>query len=281
MPPADTCATSASVAHSRSRTWSAWSGASIRGACTSTTATRSFSLACRCTSSAATPWVCRRCASPRAAAGSCSLPTRAISTPTWSRSGRFPSSGRSRKWSTATGACARSPTRRSTSFPGTILWCSSDIRRRQRRCRVSSRGSTSTGPPVSFDFDVPVDRAGTWSLRWDRHAGEDVIPLWVADSDFRAPPQVLHALNARVEHGILGYTLPPDELRKAIVERLRSRYGWAVEPSWIVFLPGVVPGLHIAARRLIAPDERVLVPTPVYQHFKRAVELAPRPHSDV
>lgn len=134
---------------------------------------------------------------------------------------------------------------------------------------------------MRFNFDVPVDRAGTWSLRWDRHAGEDVIPLWVADSDFRAPPQVLDALHARVEHGILGYTLAPDELRKAIVERLRSRYGWGVEPSWIVFLPGVVPGLHIAARRLVAPDERVLVPTPVYQHFKRAVELAPRPHSDV
>jgi putative C-S lyase len=134
---------------------------------------------------------------------------------------------------------------------------------------------------VSFDFDRPVERAGTWSLRWDRHAGHDVIPLCVADSDFRAPPQVLDALHARVEHGILGYTLPPEELRSAIVERLRRRYGWAVEPSWIVFLPGVVPGLHIAARRLAAPGEHVLVPTPVYQHFKRAVELAPRPHSDV
>lgn len=134
---------------------------------------------------------------------------------------------------------------------------------------------------ASFDFDRPVDRAGTWSLRWDRYAGADVIPLWVADSDFRAPAEVLEALHQRINHGILGYTVPPDELRAAIVERLRERYGWAIQPSWIVFLPGVVPGLHIAARRLAAPGEHVLVPTPIYQHFKRAVELAPRSHTDV
>lgn len=118
-------------------------------------------------------------------------------------------------------------------------------------------------------------------MRWDRYAGADVIPLWVADSDFRPPAEVLEAMHERVSHGILGYTVPPEELRAAIVERMRERYGWKVEPSWVVFLPGVVPGLHIAARRLAAPGERVLVPTPVYQHFKRAVELAPRPHTDV
>ena len=89
------------------------------------------------------------------------------------------------------------------------------------------------------------------------------------------------ALKARVEHGVFGYTAPPEELRAAIVDRLAARYGWRVEPSWIVFLPGVVPGLHVAARRLLAPGERALVPTPVYQHFKRAVELAPRPHTEV
>lgn len=118
-------------------------------------------------------------------------------------------------------------------------------------------------------------------MRWERYAGEDVIPLWVADTDFRAPPQVLDALHERVRHGILGYTAEPEELRAAIVERLAARYGWSVDPSWLVFLPGVVPGLHLAARWLSAPGEHALVPTPVYHHFKRAVELAPRPHTDV
>lgn len=134
---------------------------------------------------------------------------------------------------------------------------------------------------MPFDFDAPVDRAGTWSTRWDRYAGRDVIPLWVADSDFRAPPAVLAALAARVAHGVFGYTTPPQALSEAIVERMQRRYGWRIEPSWIVFLPGVVPGLHLAARKLVPPDGHVLVPTPVYQHLKRAAELAPRAHTDV
>jgi bifunctional pyridoxal-dependent enzyme with beta-cystathionase and maltose regulon repressor activities len=92
---------------------------------------------------------------------------------------------------------------------------------------------------------------------------------------------VLEALAARVQHGIFGYSTPPEELRTAIVERLAERYGWRVEPSWIVFLPGVVPALHVSARRLLAPGEHALVPTPIYHHFKRALELAPRPHTDV
>lgn len=134
---------------------------------------------------------------------------------------------------------------------------------------------------MTYDFDAPVDRAGTWSTRWERYAGRDVIPLWVADSDFRAPPAVLEALAARVRHGVFGYTVEPEALRQAIVERMRRLYRWHVEPSWIVFLPGVVPGLHLAARKLVPQDGHVLVPTPVYQHLKRAAELAPRAHSDV
>src|SRR5688500_14126607 len=62
---------------------------------------------------------------------------------------------------------------------------------------------------------------------------------------------------------------------------MRERHGWRIEPSWIVYLPGVVPGLHLAARKLVPPDGHMLVPTPVYQHLKRAAELAPRAHTDV
>jgi putative C-S lyase len=134
---------------------------------------------------------------------------------------------------------------------------------------------------VPYDFDAPVDRAGTWSSRWERYAGRDVVPLWVADTDFRAPECVLEAMASRLRHGVLGYTVPPAELRAAIVERMQRLYGWRIEPAWIVFLPGVVPGLHLAARRLVPADGHVLVPTPIYHHFKRAVELAPRAHDDV
>jgi cysteine-S-conjugate beta-lyase len=133
--------------------------------------------------------------------------------------------------------------------------------------------------PVKFDFDAPVDRTGTWSTRWSRY-GADVIPLWVADSDFRAPPAVLDALAERLKHGVLGYTAPPEELRQAIVERLARLYRWRVDPAAIVFLPGVIAGLHHAARVLVAPGERVLLPRPVYHHLKRAPELAPRPYGE-
>lgn len=129
---------------------------------------------------------------------------------------------------------------------------------------------------MPFDFDAPVDRAGTWSIRWDRYAGRDVIPLWVADTDFRAPPAVLAALHDRLEHGIFGYTSPPEALRDAIVERLARLYRWSIDPEWVVFIPGVVPGLHHAARVLVPAGSHVLVPRPVYQHLKRAPELAGR-----
>ena len=134
--------------------------------------------------------------------------------------------------------------------------------------------------PVEFDFDAPIDRAGTWSTRWQRYAGRDVIPLWVADSDFRAPPAVLEAFAERIRHGVLGYSVAPEELRQAIVERLERLYRWRVQPAWIVFLPGVVAGLHQAARTLVAPGEKVLVPRPVYHHLKGAPELAPRPYGE-
>lgn len=134
---------------------------------------------------------------------------------------------------------------------------------------------------MTFDFDTPVDRAGTWSARWDRYTGRDVIPLWVADTDFRAPPAVLEAMRERLEHGVMGYTAPPDELRAAIVARMQRLHGWRIEPGWIVFLPGVVPGLHLAARHLMTAGDHALLPTPLYHHFKRALELAQRAHTEV
>ena len=133
---------------------------------------------------------------------------------------------------------------------------------------------------MAFDFDTPVDRTGTWSTRWEKHAGSDVIPLWVADTDFRAAPPILEALSARVGHGVFGYSTPPPELRNAIVRRMRERYGWRIEPGWIVFIPGVVPGLHLAARQLVPADGHILIPRPVYHHFRKAMEAAPRAFSE-
>ncbi|HEY8067368.1 MAG TPA: PatB family C-S lyase [Burkholderiales bacterium] len=133
---------------------------------------------------------------------------------------------------------------------------------------------------MGYDFDLPVERRGTWSARWERYPAE-VIPLWVADTDFRAPPAVLEAMARRVAHGVFGYSVQPDVLRDAVIERMQRLYGWRVEPDWVVFVSGVVPGLHLAARHLTRADQHALVPTPVYHHLKRSLVLAQRAHTDV
>jgi len=133
---------------------------------------------------------------------------------------------------------------------------------------------------VTFDFDAVIERRGSWSTRWERYPG-DVIPLWVADTDFSAPPPVLAAMQRRLAHGVFGYSMPPDELRAAVVERMQKLYGWTVAPEWVVFVSGVVPGLHLAARHLVRPDGHVLLPRPVYHHLKKAPENAPRAFTEV
>lgn len=133
---------------------------------------------------------------------------------------------------------------------------------------------------MAYDFDLPIERRGTWSTRWERYPA-DVVPLWVADTDFRAPPAVLEAISRRVAHGILGYSVPPDVLRDTVIERMQRLYRWRVEPGWVVFVSGVVPGLHLAARHLTRPDQHALVPTPVYHHLKRSLVQAQRGYTDV
>ena len=131
-----------------------------------------------------------------------------------------------------------------------------------------------------FNFDAPQQRRGTWSTRWERYPA-DVIPLWVADTDFAAPPPVIQAMQRRIAHGVFGYNVPPAALRDAVIERMQRLYEWRVEPDWVVFVSGIVPGLHLAARHLTRPDQHALVPTPVYHHLKRSLVLAKREHTDV
>src|ERR1700677_3413111 len=101
---------------------------------------------------------------------------------------------------------------------------------------------------MAFDFDTPVERRGTGSLKWDKYQGCDILPMWVADMDFLSPPAVIEALRARAEHGVFGYTSPTEEVTQAVVDYLRERYGYAAKPEWIVWSHGLVPALNIACR---------------------------------
>ncbi|MGB5011565.1 MAG: PatB family C-S lyase [Candidatus Dechloromonas phosphoritropha] len=116
-------------------------------------------------------------------------------------------------------------------------------------------------------FDAPVDRRGSDSIKWGKYAGRDVLPLWVADMDFAAPPPVVAALQARIAHGVFGYGHPWPSLTESVLAHLEGEYGWAIEPEWIVWLPGLVSGLNIACR---AVDGEVLTATPIYPPFLSA-----------
>lgn len=134
---------------------------------------------------------------------------------------------------------------------------------------------------MRYDFDTVVDRCDTASDKWDRYAGRDVLPMWVADMDFRAPPAVLEALHARTDHGVFGYTNPPGELIEVTCAMLVDHYGWHVEPEWLVWLPGLVPGLHVACAAVGDDGDAVVTFTPIYPPFLHAPPRARRERIDV
>ncbi len=91
---------------------------------------------------------------------------------------------------------------------------------------------------------VPIHRRGSVSIKWALY-GDEVLPLWVADTDFRSPQAVLDALRQRVDHGVFGYPMDPPQLSELVVERIHDRYGWEIEPDHLILIPGVVPGFNI------------------------------------
>ena len=130
-------------------------------------------------------------------------------------------------------------------------------------------------------FDEVIDRANTASLKWDRYGSKDVIPLWVADMDFRAPPAVVQALQARVAHGVFGYTLVPPELVDAVLADVQNSFGWNIQKDWLVWIPGLVSGLNIACRAVGNEGDEVITFTPVYPPFLETPRLAGRKLVDI
>jgi cystathionine beta-lyase len=129
---------------------------------------------------------------------------------------------------------------------------------------------------LNFDFDAVVDRLGgpfPDSTKWNKYAGRDVLPLWVADMDFAAPPAVLDALHRRVDHGVFGYSQPWPALTESVIDYLEREYDWRIDPDWLVWLPGLVTGLNVACR---AVSGDVFTATPIYPPFLSAPKLAGR-----
>lgn len=124
----------------------------------------------------------------------------------------------------------------------------------------------------TFDFDTVINRRGTNSYKWDIVKEEDVIPLWVADMDFKAAPAILEAQKKRVEHGVFGYTLVPDSYYEAIINWFARRHNWQIDRSWIIYTTGVVPAVSCAIKALTLPGEKVLIQTPDYNCFFSSIK---------
>ena len=112
--------------------------------------------------------------------------------------------------------------------------------------------------------EPPIDRRGTHSEKWEKYAGRDVLPLWVADLDLPTAPFVLDAVRERLEHPILGYTRPSATMAEAFVGWLERGYGWRIDEEWLVWIPGVVPGFNLAARAAARLGRDLVIPAPVY-----------------
>lgn len=118
-----------------------------------------------------------------------------------------------------------------------------------------------------YDFDTPIIRRGTNSMKWDEAEDPDVIPMWVADMDFETAPCIKEALRNRVEHGCYGYTFVPDSYYDAVISWFGRRHGWRIERDWIQYTSGVVPAISCCIKAMTKPGDGVLVLTPVYNCF--------------
>lgn len=119
---------------------------------------------------------------------------------------------------------------------------------------------------MKYDFDKTIYRRATNSYKWDS-APEGVLPMWVADMDFRTAPAIIDALQKRVAHGIFGYTRVPDAYYDAVTSWFSRRHGWDIDREWIIYTSGVVPAVSAVIKALTVPGDKVIVQTPVYNCF--------------
>lgn len=117
-----------------------------------------------------------------------------------------------------------------------------------------------------MNFDEEIDRRHSDSLKWNVF-GENVLPMWVADTDFKAPQAVIDALHTRVDHGVFGYAFPPEGLSELLQAHLARNYAWSVQGKELSYIPGIVTGINLALRAFCKPGDAVIYHTPAYPPF--------------
>ena len=120
---------------------------------------------------------------------------------------------------------------------------------------------------MKYNFDEIVTRRGTGCVKWDEMPSDDVIPLWVADMDFKAAPAIQEAIRKRAEHGVFAYTLVEEPYYEAVISWFQRRHQWTIQREEILYTTGVVPGMSVAIKALTMPGEKVLILSPDYNCF--------------
>lgn len=129
---------------------------------------------------------------------------------------------------------------------------------------------------MKYDFDRIVNRKGTNSFKWDKLMGrfgrDDIIPMWIADTEFEAPIEVINAIKMRAQHGVYGYTFRSESYYDAIKKWMKKRHGWDIESEWITFSPGIVPALSMCVTTFTQPGDKIITQTPIYPPFYSVIQ---------
>lgn len=128
----------------------------------------------------------------------------------------------------------------------------------------------------NYNFDTCPDRNGFGSLKWDKYKNRDILPFWVADMDFTTAPEIIEALQQRLDHGVFGYTIPYEAPVQSVLNYLSRQHGYEAKAHWLNFLPGLVPAINLCCHAFTAADESVMTATPVYPPFLSAPDYAER-----
>ncbi|MCK5096642.1 MAG: PatB family C-S lyase [Desulfobacteraceae bacterium] len=130
---------------------------------------------------------------------------------------------------------------------------------------------------MKYDFDQIVDRNNTYSLKWEKYKSTDILPMWVADMDFKCPPAIIEELHKQVDHSIFGYSVVPDKLYEVTIKNLKKLYDWDVKKEWIMWFPGIVSGINVCCKAFSLSDglpSKIATTTPVYPPFLSAPDNA-------
>ncbi|AZA84369.1 cystathionine beta-lyase [Chryseobacterium lactis] len=124
---------------------------------------------------------------------------------------------------------------------------------------------------MKYNFDEIIERRGTDSVKWD-WAKEDVLPMWVADMDFKTAPEVIQAISEKVSHGVFGYGTIPENFNQSVMDWWETHHNFTIEKEWLLPATGILPSLSAIVRTFVKPDENIILQTPVYNHFFTILE---------